>query len=307
MKRFPLLLFLAFALAGCAHRPPPGQPVAHPAGGAALPQEPPTAPEPPPAPPGTHRESLKEAPPGKETPPPQGGAESAQSAAEAEGEQPLTIADPLEPFNRAMFTFNDRLYFWVLKPVALQYNKVVPETARIGVRNFFYNLRFPNRFASCLFRADFTCVGEELGRFVVNTVWGVGGLLDPASSPQVNLPKRNADMGQTLGVYGAGPGFYLDLPVLGPYTARDSVDIVTSYFLYAVDYISPWYAPLGIDAYETVNATSLRIGDYESLKEAAIDPYVALRDAYIQYRQKMIEAAKGKTAPVRPGGVEISQ
>ncbi len=143
---------------------------------------------------------------------------------EAAGEEKeISIADPLEPFNRAMFHFNDKLYFWVLKPVAQGYNKVVPEPARVGVKNFFSNLGFPARFVSCLLRADFKGAATQLGRFLVNTVWGVGGFLDPSSSEQLNIPKQDADLGQTLGIYGVGQGFYIVWPFLGPYSARDSI------------------------------------------------------------------------------------
>ena len=218
-------------------------------------------------------------------------------------EEAATIADPLEPFNRAMFQFNDKLYFWALKPVSQGYNKVVPEKGRVSVKNFFTNLGFPIRFVSCLLQADFSGAAAEVGRFAVNTIWGVGGLLDPSSSQQLNLPKGDADLGQTLGVYGVGQGFYLVWPVLGPSSARDSVEIVGEYFLYPVSYISPWYDWLGVRAYEEVNDASLRIGDYESLKEAAIDPYVAVRDAYAQYRLKKVEARRGKPEPPKPGGV----
>jgi len=220
-------------------------------------------------------------------------------------EESATIADPLEPFNRAMYHFNDKLYFWILKPVAQGYSKVVPEPARVSVKNFFTNLKFPVRFLSCLLQADFRCVGTEFGRFTVNTVWGAGGLLDPASSEQLDIPKREADLGQTLGVYGLGQGFYIVWPVLGPSSARDSIEIAGEYFLYPVSYITPWYEWLGVRSFEVVNATSLQIGDYESLKEAAIDPYVALRDAYVQYRQGMVEAAKGKRAPPKPGAIKV--
>jgi phospholipid-binding lipoprotein MlaA len=218
-------------------------------------------------------------------------------------EKAATIADPLEPFNRAMYHFNDKLYFWALKPVAQGYKKVVPEPARISVKNFFSNLRFPIRFVGCLLQADFSGAATELGRFAVNTIWGVGGLLDPSSSQQLNLPSRDADFGQTLGVYGVGQGFYIVWPILGPSSPRDSVGIVGDFFLYPVSYISPWYDWLAVRAYEEVNDTSLRIGDYEFLKDAAIDPYVALRDVYRQYRQKKVEAARGKPEPPKPGGV----
>ncbi|HPL62940.1 MAG: VacJ family lipoprotein [Syntrophales bacterium] len=219
-----------------------------------------------------------------------------------EEEEEITIADPLEPLNRAMFHFNDRLYFWVLKPVAEGYNKVVPEDARISVRNFFSNLAYPIRLASCLLQADFRGAATETGRFVVNTVWGIGGLLDPASGKDLDLKMQNVDLGQTLGTYGVGHGVYIVWPFIGPSSPRDSVDIVGGYFLYPVYYLEPWYAAWGARAYESVNDTSLRIGDYESLKEAAIDPYIALRNAYAQYRRKLVES-RGKTDEPPPGGV----
>jgi phospholipid-binding lipoprotein MlaA len=240
-------------------------------------------------------------------------AQSKDEGADSKGNQPdeeaardeeaAKIADPLEPFNRAMHLFNDKLYFWALKPVSQGYNKVVPEGARVSVKNFFSNLGFPVRFLSCLLQADFSGAAAEFGRFAVNTIWGVGGLLDPSSSQQLNIPKRDADFGQTLGLYGVGQGLYIVWPVLGPSSARDSVGIVGDFFLYPVSYIRPWYDWLAVRAYQEVNATSLRIGDYESLKEMSIDPYVALRDAYSQYRQKKVEASRGKTAPPKPGGV----
>jgi phospholipid-binding lipoprotein MlaA len=92
-----------------------------------------------------------------------------------------------------------------------------------------------------------------------------------------------------------GHGFYIVWPILGPSSPRDSVDIAGDYFLYPVSYVYPWYAGMGVRSYEIVNSTSLRIGDYESLKEAAIDPYVAVRDAYIQYRLKKVKARKSRS------------
>ena len=229
--------------------------------------------------------------------------ENLDAAQTGEGEEAATIPDPLESFNRAMFVFNDKLYFWVLKPVAQGYKKVVPEAPRVGVKNFFHNLRFPIRFASSLLQADFSGAAAEFGRFAVNTVWGVGGLLDPASSKQLDIPKKDADLGQTLGIYGLGQGFYIVWPILGPDSARDSIGIAGDYFLYPVSYITPWYDGLAVRTYEEVNATSLRIGDYEFITEAAIDPYVAVRDAYSQYRRNKVEQGRGKPALPKPGGV----
>jgi phospholipid-binding lipoprotein MlaA len=210
-------------------------------------------------------------------------------------EERVEIADPLEPFNRAMYHFNDKLYFWMLKPVAQGYGKVVPENARVSVKNFFSNLGFPIRFISCLLQADFSGAATEFGRFTINTIWGIGGLLDPAAAEKLDLQKQDTDLGQTLGVYGVGQGFYIVWPLLGPSSPRDSIEIAGEYILYPVSYINPWYSWLGVRTTEVVNDTSLRIGDYESLKEAAIDPYVAMRDAYVQYRIKKIKARRAKS------------
>ena len=215
---------------------------------------------------------------------------------EAAGEE-AQIADPIEPLNRAMYHFNDKLYFWALKPIAQGYNMVVPEVARVSVKNFFSNLRFPARFVSCLLQADFGGAAAEFGRFTINTIWGIGGLLDPSSNKELDIQKQDTDLGQTLGVYGVGQGFYIVWPILGPSSPRDSVDVVGDYFLYPVSYINHFYAGVGVWAYEQVNSTSLQIGDYESLKEAAIDPYIALRDAYVQYQLKKVEQRRLKLAP----------
>jgi len=218
-------------------------------------------------------------------------------ASDKSKEEKIEIADPLEPVNRVTHQFNDKLYFWALKPVAQGYKTVVPEPARIGVKNFFSNLGFPARFLSCMLQTDFNGAGKEAARFTINTIWGIGGFLDPSSGKALDLRMQDADLGQTLGVYGVGQGFYIVWPILGPSSPRDSVGIVGDYFLNPVSYISPWYAWLGVRTYEEVNATSLRIGDYEALKEAAIDPYVAFRDAYIQYRLNKVTAQRTKLSP----------
>ena len=238
-----------------------------------------------------------EAPSGRGTAPGSGSLDSEDEEAE---QQPITIADPLEPFNRAMFHFNDKLYFWVLKPVAQGYTRVVPEGARVSVRNFFSNVAFPIRFVNCLLQANFDGAAIELSRFTVNTLLGIGGLFDPASSKEMNLVKQDEDFGQSLGVYGVGQGIFLTWPFLGPSTPRDTVGLVGDWFLDPVTYLTPWYVPYGVKTYDRVNEVSLRIGDYEALKEAAIDPYLALRDAYLQYRQKKVEKRGAKTVEGKP-------
>jgi phospholipid-binding lipoprotein MlaA len=218
-------------------------------------------------------------------------------------EEKVEIADPLEPFNRAMHQFNDKLYFWALKPVASGYNTVVPEPARISVKNFFSNLGFPARFLNCLLQTDFGGASTEFGRFTINTVWGVGGLMDPSAGKELDLQKQDTDLGQTLGVYGVGHGFYIVWPVYGPSSPRDTVTIGGDFFLYPPSYIEPWYVNRGVWAYEKINYVSLRIGDYESLTGAAIDPYVSIRDAYIQYRLKDVKARQEKSLLFKAGNV----
>lgn len=205
--------------------------------------------------------------------------------------QKTEIADPLEPFNRAMYHFNDKLYFWVLKPVAQGYQKVVPEVVRIGVSNFFTNLAFPIRFGNSLLQADFNGATTELGRFLLNTLCGIGGLFDPASHEEINLAKQERDLAQTLGSYGLGQGIFINWPILGPSSPRDTAGLVGDLFLHPLTYINPWYAGTAIKGSGKVNDASFRIGDYESLKDAAIDPYVAIRDAYVQYRAHRVKEA----------------
>ena len=211
-------------------------------------------------------------------------------------EEKAGIADPLEPFNRAMYHFNDKLYFWVLKPLAQGYQKVVPEVARVGVSNFFTNLASPIRLVNCLLQGNFRGAASELGRFALNTLWGIGGLLDLASSEEIKLSKQDGDFGQTLGVYGLGQGFYIHWPILGPSSPRDTIGKVGDFFLYPLTYLTAsWETFAGIWIIDKVNVTSLSIGDYESLQEAAIDPYVAVRDAYVQYRLKKVNRKRGNT------------
>ena len=124
---------------------------------------------------------------------------------------------------------------------------------------------------------------------MINSTVGLAGLFDPAGSEEVNLLRQDEDFGQTLGIYGAGQGFYLVWPFLGPWGRRDTVGMVGDFFAYPLSYLDPWYAWLAVRGYQMVNDTSLSIGDYEAIKEAAIDPYLAIRNAYAQYRQKKVE------------------
>ena len=203
-------------------------------------------------------------------------------------EQMVEVADPLEPWNRTMFHANDTLYFWVLKPVAQAYEDVTPEPARTGIRNFFGNLTTPVRFVNCLLQGKGAAAGRELHRLAINTTAGVLGFWDPASS-EFGLEPAKEDLGQTLAIYGVGNGFYIVWPLLGPSTLRDSVGMAGDQFLNPTRYVEPTDISIGISAVRITNESSFHIGEYEAFKSAALEPYVAMRESYIQYRNKKIQ------------------
>lgn len=198
-----------------------------------------------------------------------------------------TVADPLEKFNRAMFVLNDKLYFWLMKPVAVGYRTVVPTPARSGVKNFFYNATAPVRIVNNILQGKGQAAEAEWARFLYNTTVGVLGFGNPAGNiAQLNPDEE--DLGQTMAVRGVGDGFYLMLPFLGPSTLRDSVGFVGDLFLNPFAYAEPIEVSLGAGTLNQLNNLSFRIGDYESLKKAALDPYESFRNAYIQLRQSKI-------------------
>ena len=207
-------------------------------------------------------------------------------------EETVIVADPLYYFNKGMYHFNDKLYFWLLKPAASVWKAVTPDFLRTGIQNFFYNLRFPQRFISSLLQGKGKKAEMELTRFLLNTTVGIGGLGNPAKKyPKLNPSEE--DLGQTFAVWGVGNGFYLVLPFLGPSTLRDGLGRLGDIFLdpnfWIGQEVDNLWVTVGIYAGETINNTTFRIGDYEAIKEAAVDPYIAIRNGYIQNRNKLIE------------------
>lgn len=203
-------------------------------------------------------------------------------------EQMVEIDDPLEPLNRLMYHFNDGLYFWVVKPVSEVYTNVAPEPVRIGINNFFQNLTTPIRYVNCLLQGKGEAAGTELDRFLINTTAGVLGFGDPARD-QHGLEPVDEDLGQTLAVAGFDNGFYIVWPLLGPSTVRDSVGKVGDMFLNPVFYVDHTETSISIYAVKYTNESSFHIGEYEALKSESLDFYVAMRDMYIQYRNKKIK------------------
>jgi phospholipid-binding lipoprotein MlaA len=201
-----------------------------------------------------------------------------------------TIADPLEPLNRFFFEFNDRLYFWLLQPVASNYASTVPVGVRTSIFNFFHNLGAPVRVANNLLQLKPRGTGIELSRFIINSTLGIAGLGDPARK-NFGLMPHIEDLGQTFGYYGMGGGVFIVWPFLGASNLRDSVGMLGDSFLSPREYyIRKDPVPgLAVATFQYVNRTSFRINDYEQFKAVAFDPYLSLRDAYQQYRQNLIE------------------
>ena len=197
------------------------------------------------------------------------------------------IDDTLEQGNRDFYNFNDTMYFWVLKPLGRVWG-VVPEELRVSVRNVFYNIRFPVRFFNCLFQGKGQKASYEFGQFFINTTVGFLGIANVAAN-YPHLQPSKEDLGQTFAVWGIGNGAYIMIPFLGPSSVRDGLGRLGDTFLDPI-----WWVPvdtwtsIAIRAGEAVNDTSLRIGEYEALKEAALDPYVMIRNAYVQNRNKLI-------------------
>ena len=214
---------------------------------------------------------------------------------EAVEEASPQIPDPLAPVNKVMFQFNDKLYFWGLKPATQVYSHIIPEEFRIAISNAYDNLWAPSRVVNNLLQLRLKAAGNELIRFLFNSFAGIGGLGDMANEA-LGIKKQQADFGQTLGHYGIGHGFYLVLPVFGPSSVRDGIGIVGDRLMHPLTYVPSSDLTFGeqvaISTHEKVNDTSFKIGDYESFKEAAIDPYVAMRDAFVQNRQKTVEESK---------------
>ena len=208
--------------------------------------------------------------------------------------------DPLEGFNRAMFSVHqalDRLFF---RPVAIAYEKVVPKVVRKGIRHFFSNIGEPLVFANDVLQLKPKRAVKTFGRFLVNSTIGIGGVLDVAKTRDFGLPHHDNSFGDTLGRYGVGPGPYIFLPLVGPSTLRDfSAGMLQGQVLpYTID------EPFGRAEYRVAQGvlTGLDLraesdGALKALLGSAVDPYATLRSAYLQDRAATIAEARQSATP----------
>ena len=198
-------------------------------------------------------------------------------------------SDPLEPFNRAMYTFNEVLDRALVKPLATGYRYVIPSPVRRGVGNFFRNLREPTTFINDLLQGKPVRARQTLDRFLLNSSIGLFGLIDIATP--LGKAAHEEDYGQTLAVWGVPSGPYLVLPFLGPSTVRDSIAEIPE--LYIAD---PLWDPGNLTV--TVARFGLRLIDLRSgllgvdrILQMQVDPYLFLRETYLQQRSAQIGGA----------------
>ncbi|MBN3800494.1 VacJ family lipoprotein, partial [Burkholderia sp. Ac-20392] len=208
--------------------------------------------------------------------------------------QTPTKGDPLEGFNRTMYTFNDKVDTYALKPVAKGYQYVVPQPVRDSVTNFFSNIGDVYIAANNIVQLRIADGVGDIMRVVINTVFGVGGLFDVATIAK--LPKHTADFGITMGRYGMPSGPYLVLPLLGPSTLRDTAGLGVDYVGNPLTYVKPDGVSWGLFGVNLVNTRSNLLGAGDVLDAAALDKYSFVRNAYLQRRQMLISNARGEAA-----------
>ncbi|MDR2219190.1 MAG: VacJ family lipoprotein [Methylobacillus sp.] len=204
--------------------------------------------------------------------------------------------DPLESVNRGIYKFNDTVDNAAIKPVAGAYKAVVPGAVRTGVNNFFTNLGTVVTVINDLLQLKLSNAMTNAGRFVINSTFGLAGILDVASMDGVE--KTNNDFGQTLAVWGWENSAYLVLPFLGPSTVRDAGGLaVDSYAFDPIYYVNDVPARNSALAVKFVDRRSQYLPASDLLDEAALDPYAFMRDAYLQRRDRQINGEENDPAP----------
>jgi phospholipid-binding lipoprotein MlaA len=208
------------------------------------------------------------------------------AAACATSPEALEANDPFEPVNREIYEFNIAADRALLRPAARGYRAVTPQPARDGVHNFFVNLNQPVVFANLVLQGRFEESLETVGRFAMNTVFGLGGVFDVASAEDV--PRHETDFGLTLARWGVGEGPYLMLPLLGPSNPRDGIGRIADRYPYPLNWNADFSDSVEAWSLRGLNAVEFRArhGDaFESFERTAIDPYVQFRSAYRQSRR----------------------
>ncbi len=191
--------------------------------------------------------------------------------------------DPLEPFNRAMYSFNDGIDRAVVKPLAKGYQWIMPDPLDRGVTNFFANLSEVNSIINNTLQFKLQRAAVSAGRLGINSTIGILGFFDVASN--MNLPRYREDFGQTFGAWGIDPGPYLVLPLLGPSSGRDAIGLLLDWNVAPVKWATDSDAvQWGLVALWFIDQRADLLGASRVLEQAALDPYAFMRDAYLQKR-----------------------
>jgi len=194
--------------------------------------------------------------------------------------------DPFESYNRAIYSFNDGLDRAVIKPIAQGYNAVLPNPVNKGISNFFSNLDDVVVLFNDILQFKFEQALSDTGRIVFNTTFGLLGFIDV--STELQLPKHNEDFGQTLGYWGVDSGPYFVLPILGPSTIRDTGGIVVDSFVDPINEVEHSDDRLGLFVLKGIDTRAGLLSASTILEEAALDPYLFVRGAYLQRRQSLV-------------------
>ena len=211
----------------------------------------------------------------------------APSAEGEAGEAAASVTyDPWEKYNRGVHRFNNAVDRTVARPLATAYTNVVPQFARTGVSNFFSNLRSPLTVVNQLLQGHADDAWDTLGRFLMNSTFGIGGLFDPASKAMV--PKRSEDFGQTLGAWGWRRSRYVELPFFGPRTVRDVFGLAGDIPLSPMRQIEMDKVRIGLQGLQLVDMRA-QLMAVDSLRDTAVDEYALTRDAWLQRRNYQIE------------------
>ncbi len=202
--------------------------------------------------------------------------------------------DPLEGVNRGIYKFNDIADKGLIKPVAVAYKTITPSPIRKGVSNFFSNLGSLTTVLNDLLQLKFEHAFTDAGRFVINSTFGLAGLIDVASMD--NIEKRSEDFGQTLGYWGVGNGAYLVLPFIGPSTVRDTtglvVDTITTDPITYTHNIGEIRLHNQLRAAQIIDRRTQLLDSKDIVDNASLDPYAFLRDAYLQRRASLVQDGK---------------
>jgi phospholipid-binding lipoprotein MlaA len=202
------------------------------------------------------------------------------------------VPDFLEPVNRPIFAGNMAVDSAVIDPIARFYGWVTPAPVKKGVRGFFSNLNRPVVFVNEVLQLAPRRAGKTLGRFVLNSTLGIGGLFDPAA--ELGWHEHEADFGQTLGKYHVGPGFYVVLPFLGPSTARDTVGSFVDLFLRLDAWLLPFTSQLILGGGYGITMREDRRDELEELRRSSLDFYAAVRSAFLQDRERLVREARAR-------------